>query len=221
MDDISRIKERIRKLLALSKSCNENEAALAVKKADELMEKYRLAGDDLVEYTAQKIKYVKRYTSWRAVLANAAECLYATYHVASSYDGTLIFFGDELDVFMATEVYRYLEEAVRRLARSNIRKNAGFRYRQSWKHGCASRIYDRMMELGKKCSWRSPDAMKEQKRAVAAYVNNKITSVSRSRKKVSLDMNAFTKGMAAGDGVSLGRQVENPGKRQIPELTFC
>ena len=42
MNDLDKIKDRIRKLLALSKSDNENEAMIAMEKANELMAGYNL-----------------------------------------------------------------------------------------------------------------------------------------------------------------------------------
>ena len=43
MNDLELIKRRVRKLLALSESPNENEAATALRKANELMAEYSLA----------------------------------------------------------------------------------------------------------------------------------------------------------------------------------
>ena len=42
MNDIETIKTRVKRLLALSKSSNENESAVAMKLANEIIEKYEL-----------------------------------------------------------------------------------------------------------------------------------------------------------------------------------
>ena len=79
-ENIDIVKRRIKKLLALSKSPNENEAASALKKANEMMEEYNFTAVQFSDYTKTKIKDTKRFVRWRVVLANAVENLYATYH---------------------------------------------------------------------------------------------------------------------------------------------
>ena len=80
MEDIESVKRRVKKLLALSKSPNENEAAAAFRKANDLMAAYKFTSEQFSAYTETKVKGTKRFIRWRVVLANAVENLYATYH---------------------------------------------------------------------------------------------------------------------------------------------
>ena len=107
MEELDKIKIRIKKLLALSKSPNENEAASALRKANELMADYKLTAEQFSNYTKAKVKDTKRFIRWRVFLANAVENLYATYHY-SDHEGNIVFIGGELDVFMSMEMYKYL-----------------------------------------------------------------------------------------------------------------
>lgn len=115
MNDIETIKTRVKKLLALSKSSNENEAAVAMKLANEIIEKYELNQTEFDSYTNKTVKDCKKYVEWRAILANAVEQLYATYHIRDVNTGEFIFYGEELDVFMSTESFIYLKKTIDRL----------------------------------------------------------------------------------------------------------
>ena len=173
MEELERVKRRVKKLLALSKSPNENEAASALRKANELMADYKLTAEQFFDYTNAKVKGTKRFIRWRVVLANAVENLYATYHY-SDYEGNIVFIGEELDVFMSTEMYKYLVKTIDRMAKQNIRKNAKYKYRQSYRAGIASRLYDRMYELGQQCSWRNPKELQTQKKQIAEFVEKQV-----------------------------------------------
>lgn len=217
MEDLETVKQRIKKLLALSKSCNENEAASALIKANEMMENYNLSSFQFSEYTEAKVKGTKRFIRWRVLLANAVENLYATYHYTDR-TGTLVFIGEELDVFMSTEMYKYLAKTIDRMAKQNVRKNAKYKYRQSYRAGIASRLYDRIYELGQQCSWRNPEELKEQKKQIAEFVEKQV-SISLSQKKFEkANPTAFSKGNNDADGISLSRQMTEARVRRIGDV---
>ena len=155
MNDMENVKRRVKKLLALSKSPNENEAAMAVKIANDLIAQYKLNNSDFGEYISKSVKSTKRYVEWHSLVANAVENVYATYHFRDKSTGNLIFFGEELDVFMSTQTYSYLTKTINRMVKDNVRKNAKSKYRQSYRSGIANRLWERMLDLGYKCSWRN------------------------------------------------------------------
>lgn len=217
MEDLETVKQRIKKLLALSKSSNENEAASALIKANEMMENYNLSSFQFSEYTEAKVKGTKRFIRWRVLLANAVENLYATYHYTDR-TGHLVFIGEELDVFMSTEMYKYLVKTIDRMSKLNIRKNAKYKYRQSYRAGIASRLYDRIYELGQQCSWRNPEELKEQKKQIAEFVEKQV-SISLSQKKFEkANPTAFSKGKNDADGISLSRQMTESRVRRIGDV---
>lgn len=214
-EQLNTVKRRIKKLLALSKSPNENEASLAMKMANELIAQYRLNESEFSDYTKKVIKSTKRYVEWRAILANAIEQLYATYHYRNVNTGNFIFVGNELDVFMSTEMFLYLTKTVDRMAKNNIRKNAKYRFRQSYRSGVASRLYDRIAELGQECSWRNPEQLEQQKNDISLWVHNQTKLVSNESKKTKANMKAWMKGEIDAEGISLHRQMTGCGNRRI------
>ncbi len=212
MDELESVKRRVKKLLALSKSPNENEAASALRKANELMADYKLTAEQFFDYTKAKVKGTKRFVRWRVVLANAVENLYATYHY-SDHEGNIVFIGEDLDVFMSTEMYKYLVKTIDRMAKQNIRKNAKYKYRQSYKAGIASRLYDRMNELGQQCSWRNPKELKGQKKQIADFVEKQVAVEISKKKFEKANPTAFSKGISDANEINLSRQMT--GKMKI------
>ena len=172
MEELESVKQRVKKLLALSKSPNENEALSALRKANDLMAEYRIDQSEFSGYIRKAVKGTKRFVEWRAVVSNAVEQLYATYHYRDVNTGEFIFYGEELDVFMSTEMFSYLVKTIDRMTAQNVRKNAKYRYRQSYRAGVALRLWDRMAELGEQCSWRNPKEMSEKKLAISDWVHN-------------------------------------------------
>lgn len=206
MKNLESIKIKVKKLLALSKSPYENEAALALKKAMELIAEYHLDINQFTEYTELKVKSTKRFVGWRATLANAVENLYATYHYRDNI-GNIVFIGSELDVFMSSEMYKYLVKTIERMAKQNIRKNAKYKFRQSYKEGVANRLYDRMQELGQSCSWRNQTELKAQKKQISEFVKKEISIQTKERKLTSLNTTVFVRGFADGKNINLSRQM--------------
>ena len=212
-NQLDAIRQRIKKLLALSKSPNENEALSAIEKANDMMESYGFNKNDFTEYSIKKIKSTKRYCEWRAVLANAVENLYATYHY-KNMEGSVIFCGEEIDVLMSTEMFVYLTKAVERITKNNVRKNAKYKYRQSYKAGIANRIYDKMEELGQSCSWRNKEEISKRKTEISTWAHSQLQIV-RIEKKIKINPKAFSKGEIDGDNISLNRQMTTPKNRMI------
>ena len=217
MDELESVKRRVKKLLALSKSPNENEAAAALRKANDLMSAYKFTSEQFSAYTETKVKGTKRFIRWRVVLANAVENLYATYHY-NDHEGNIVFVGEELDVFMSTEMHKYLVKTIDRMAKQNIRKNAKYKYRQSYRAGLASRLYDRMYELGQQCSWRDPKELKAQKKQVADFVEKQVSISVSSKKFEKANPTAFSKGNNDANGIKLSRQMTESGTRRIVGL---
>lgn len=214
MDELESVKRRVKKLLALSKSPNENEAASALRKANELMADYKLTAEQFSEYTKAKVKGTKRLVRWRVVLANAVENLYATFHY-TDHAGNIVFIGEELDVFMSAEMYKYLVKTTDRMAKQNIRKNAKYKYRQSYRAGIASRLYDRMYELGQQCSWRNPKELETQQKQIAEFVEKQVAIETSKKKFEKANPLAFSKGNNDANGINLSRQMTGSGTRRI------
>ena len=211
-EDIESIKKRIVKLLSLSKSPNENEAAKAIHIANKLAEKYRIDIKHCNNYISKNIHNTKRTVVWRTIIANSIEQVYATYHIADKDKGEYIFFGEDFEVFMATEMFCYLTKTVDRMVKNNVSKKAKFSYRQSYRQGVANRIFDRMYLMGEECSWRNKEELTEIKNDIKEVVQKEYQLDTVTGSKIKLNRKAFDKGYDDGDNISLSRQID---KRNI------
>jgi len=215
MDNLEIIKDKVRKLLALSKSDNENEAAIALEKANELISKFEL-DESALRFKSISIKSSKIYVAWRTVVANAVSWLYCCHKYRQTNDGVFIFTGEELDAFLAGEMFEYLIKTIERSAKKAVRKNAKLKFRRDFKFGMASRLYDRIMELGEACSWAPHRNMKLEeaeefvKRSVVLHNHN-------VKKQNNWNRTALAKGLSHGNNVLLVRQAGHAPVLQIAE----
>lgn len=202
--DEETIKKRIKKLLALSKSPNENEAMAALQKAQELMEAYHVTEAECV-YTAQTVKATKRVSAWRAVLSNTVARLYACETFRNGSSGQIIFYGEAFDVFMAKEMYGYLSKTINRLVKQNVHQGATLKYKNQYRFGIADRLAIRIFQLGQKVSW-APE--REHKLlAVRKAAENEFGIITRRKLKTNHKGKAFNRGVYDGGTVSLHRQA--------------
>ena len=206
MNELEKTKNLVRKLMALSKSDNENEAMIALKKANELMASYHL-DESALRYESAEVKTVKSYSRWRTVLANALDYLYCCYHYHTNISGRgrFVFTGEPSDVFLASEMYEYLVRTIERSAKKNIRKNAKSVFRESYKLGMARGISDMIEEMGESVSW--APLRKSKKKEVQAWVENNIALEDSSQKKRFINNAALERGFRHGGSVSLARQA--------------
>ena len=212
------IKQKIRKLLALSKSTNEYEAMAALNMATALMEKYKI---DFVQLNdvVKKNCYGCIKENYRDLLANAMSMLYSVYTVKQvgkywKNSERLIFYGEAFDVFMASEMYTYLMKTIERMAKNNIRKNAKTPYRESYKQGIADRLFDRIFELWQSVSWACERSVKIKDIETAVKQEKQNITVTRSA-TVPLCRNAFLKGTIDGEAINLARQMTGSGGRYL------
>jgi hypothetical protein len=214
------VKRRVRKLLALSKSRNENEAAAALEKALALMEARRLTEEECL-YAKESVPATKGFSRWRAVLSEAVAWLYCcvayrvVYRDTKTGAGEIVFYGESFDAFIAGEMYRYLAKTIERMARRDIRKGAPARYREKYKLGAASRLYDRIHGLGEAAAW--TETRGKKLRAVRKAAEQEVSPVTKTFKITGRGDGAFERGEAAGDGVSLNRQAAGHGGRLLEE----
>ena len=123
-----RVIERVRKLLALSNSSNEHEAALAAAHAQRLLAEHNLAISELEmreEGAGEAELYVaktvpKWLSSLFAVVANAFDCLAIV--VNSTDAGRLRFIGVGEDPAVAVCTLQFLMQELRRLATGYLRQ---------------------------------------------------------------------------------------------------
>ena len=120
----SDIKEKIRNLLALAESPEENEAKAALLKARELMAKHKLTEAELGEAKKQAVKNVltdvtcsKRRDPWicslSAVIGESYCCKGYRNHTKGRQTQTIGFIGLEDDVAICVSVFKYAVDFAR------------------------------------------------------------------------------------------------------------
>lgn len=123
-----KIIEKIKKLLNLSKSDNEHEAAAAAAKAHALLSKYNLSMSDIPEQNTQAMKADKARAKTRqqleewafnlaSVTADAFDCRY--FH---QYDGFTVFVGVGADQEVCAWTYHYLYRTLLRMGSTYLRE---------------------------------------------------------------------------------------------------
>ena len=130
-------REKIRKLLALAESPNENEAKAALLRARELMAKHKLTEADCVEMAKRKVKrikteftFTKRREPWTLDLAGViAEhycCTSLLNHEYGKRTYAHLFVGLENDVEVCAEVFGYAMRFVYSRVKDIRRELKGF-----------------------------------------------------------------------------------------------
>jgi len=121
----SNIVEKIKKLLSLGGSSNENESKLAMKKAQSLLAKYKLDMSDIDKKESTNIKYEftnisSTRSTWRLMVADLIADNFACYTVLNRNGRkTLIaFLGEKDDVEICKITFEYALDCVK----SNLRK---------------------------------------------------------------------------------------------------
>jgi len=131
-----RVVERVRKLLALSRSSNPHEASSAAEKARELVEKYKLS-QAVIEpeeegATIDSFDYATRVNPWvrdlAFVISRGFFC--RAIHTPRGKDTAgrswLHFVGKAEDVELAKEVFAFLRRELKRMAAAAIRERADY-----------------------------------------------------------------------------------------------
>lgn len=139
MTDTVNIIEKIKKLLVLSASSNENEAQAAMIKAQEMLAKYKLTMKDIddthttsknVENKATAVTFTK--ATWKGLLASVIAdnfCCYSYFHTKGSHQ--IVFMGLVEDVETASAVFEYAIEYI--IAKTRQLKKKYYRLGESTK----------------------------------------------------------------------------------------
>lgn len=129
-------KEKIKKLLALSKSSNEYEAKAALLKAKQLMVEYKIAESDLtnrkskVKKITSVVTYSARRDPWVNVLAKTLARNYLCHFVRFNYEGKQTkgvgFWGLEDDAEICTKVFEYAVDCIHSECKRIKKENADY-----------------------------------------------------------------------------------------------
>lgn len=149
--------QKIKKLLALSKSCNKHEAALALQRAQELMAKYNISALDVelssIKEVASKAGTKNNIPRWKCDLAHViADAFGVSFFQAYDQTGTtVVFIGidayADISSYAFTVLRRQLEKARRehmnsiskRYKQSNRTRKADL-FARAWVHAVNSKV---------------------------------------------------------------------------------
>ncbi|MEX0683416.1 MAG: DUF2786 domain-containing protein [Dehalococcoidia bacterium] len=213
MIDNARILEKVRRLLALSTSSNEHEAALAAAKAQELLLTYNLELADVPavqrEDVTQEVLNTGNTASWVGVLLGS---------VARHNFGDAIYLGDGQRAIIAQPhnievikyLYDYLVREINRLADRGWASFDGYassarRWKTGFRFGAISAIDARLEAERRKAQQASVDTralIVTSDEAVRAAVHRYYPQL-RTRKVGGGDLGGYGAGRAAGASVDI------------------
>jgi len=227
------VQDRIRKLLALSKSPNEHEAAAAAAKAHALLAEYNLTmaeigdNEDTPDTDVGHMTHDSRHSSpwvrqlWYAI-AKAYFCDYFYYTHSHRTHHTII--GTETNTQLACAMGDYLQNTVMRLANTECRGQTGS-FKTGFKKGAVARLAVRLKEMRAaqtkevkdvKNSSNLPALYEQNDQVLAAYVKETFgalgKAVSRERNTSSA---GYYAGKAAAENIGLHAQIGDKPKSNL------
>ncbi len=231
-EEITKAKAKLAKLLALSASSNENEAALAMEKAKEIMDKYSLRTIDVAadgggaHVGNTKIEgLTKTAQTWEAALG---------WSIAAAFDGeavrarcrtgwTMTFIAGKSDLEIIADLYVRLRLTIRRMSQSYVNQEKHKTWippktlHNNYRHGMVDTISRRLDKL-KENTTPAPvyaggkDLMVVKSKAVSQVKKRMFPKCKTARTStMSYDRGAYNKGQADGNNVSLHCSIPGGG----------
>jgi len=238
----AKLLDKARKLLALSKSPNEHEAASAAEKMQTLIAEYNLDMRDVMNepgHVGNRPVVIDKSiltpsNPWRRRLANAVSSLYfCKYYYEPHPKGNLhCFVGLEVNVAVSKMMFQYLLTTVNRLAQEGSKaypKDEQSPYRVTFREACTSRLCTRIHErleaakqggVIKTESGTTLPALlsmyEQEKKRNEEHIEQEVGPLRNVKTRVFLGHGSgYRDGRAAGDRISLDTQVGSETRRRI------
>lgn len=217
--------EKINKILALSQSSNENEAAVAAEKAAKLLAEHHLSlteveREGVEEITEEVVERTGRYITWKMLLLAGVASANGCQAMRHKQTGKMRLVGKQTSIIVSCNLYNYLVATINRLAREQKGKGRSFIY--AFKLGCATRLRQRLEILRYEMEQKGlSDLEKSQvtpaivlrsmftqnQSEIEAYLIMKGTQI-KLRNSFEIKSNlGFNSGYVAGDKISLQEQI--------------
>jgi hypothetical protein len=235
------IRDRIRKLLALSQSPNEHEAASAAAKAQELLTQHQLTREDVTEtefaYLDVFLSLAPGELTWHIAVALAVAkpngCTVLQGDLPGTHllrfvgehdvlDTVVAFYHDLLPIFRAVveqEWQSYVQEYTDPLygVYPGVLDTEGS-WRQSFLYGMAARLHERLLETRREVAEHYSEdrssaliRLDKQDAAVQEYVRGHFKTKDVTPDGQTLDVDGLTRGIGRGATLPLGTQRRLPG----------
>ncbi|HEY9811207.1 MAG TPA: DUF2786 domain-containing protein [Halomicronema sp.] len=219
--------EKIKKLLALTTSSNENESTIAAEKASLLLAQHNLSLADLgnnqdTEITETVIDNTTRFVTWKMILLSGVADSNFCQALRSSYNGNVFLLGSSTNLIVCQHLYDYLSKAIER--RAKYRKGSGRAYLNAFRVGCATRLSERLLAQknemetsGIPGTGNAPDTpgivvrsmFEKNQLAIQDYLENRgVTVKSRSNSQISSEK-GYNAGIKVGDQISLNKPISS------------
>ena len=206
--DQDKVIERIRKLLALSTSSNEFEAAEAAAKAQELLLKYNLsmATVDVPETDAvDRVNWLCPDQTWQQVLVNGIATTNLCQVVRYDSKSKLAIFGSMSNVEVVEYLYSYLAAAIDRLCQDKC-KGQGVAYKNAWRQGAIHTVCQKLREGIEQFKAASPQSMAlilVKDKAVIDRCNIDFPYLTKVGKATVSNTAGYYQGRADGQGIAI------------------
>ncbi|MBF0565960.1 MAG: DUF2786 domain-containing protein [Nitrospirae bacterium] len=219
--------EKVRKLLALSESSNEHEAALAAEKARELLESYDLSLSDVEsvpDAVMDKFYDLSRRSvpRWLYVLIDAVSehfnCKAIYYRM--DYENPTVrvrFIGTETDIEITEYVFTYLRRTVDDMTarQSTPEGHQGRRFKNSFRYGVAEGITLKLEQMRAAHERHMPENLKARAgelvvvktAAVDDFIKNNLPPLRTTKSSFSISSTAYNLGVEKGRQVSINPAV--------------
>lgn len=214
MSDV--ILNKVKKLLALSKSPNESEASSALDKAHALLRQYNLELSDIKEENKYGIVEdvvieSKNDSKWRSILLHGiAEANFCkSLKVEDFKKTTRKFVGKSHNIIVAKEMYVYLEHVVERLSKKFSGSERG-----SYKLGISMTLMRRLLALKEKDQVECTALVVQEESMINDYFKNKGVK-SKAMSIRTSNNEAYGRGIQEGHNVSLNGQLANGAKQDV------
>lgn len=219
MTDKEKIVDKIKKLLALSKSSNEHEASLAMENANKLLMKHNLEMSDIEEIDMNDIIESEvmsggRMMSWKLnILSSVMELNNCQILLYSQRGGkkTVKAIGKKTSIEVSVSMYDYLIKTMDRIIKNTIYDIDVFSFRIGFAYAITQKIKEIITERSK-----ADDAFDQactalvvvEKALIQKFMNEQHPDVKTKSTKTNFkDSMSFSAGHQAGRNTSLSNQI--------------
>lgn len=213
-----KIADKIRKLLALSKSSNEHEASLALAKANNLLMKHNMEMKDIEDQidmssiVEEDVMEGGRIMNWKSMMLKSVMDLNNCELLLSSIRGgnkTIKAIGKKQNIEVSISMYDYLVKSMeRKMKKDNPYDKPSFRL--GFAHSICLKVRDIIREReNSKSDVECMALIVQEKQMAKDFMNDKYKNLRNQRSKSSYrDSDSFRSGVSAGNSTSLNGQLQ-------------
>ncbi|WP_032913546.1 DUF2786 domain-containing protein [Leptospira santarosai] len=216
MSDRNPIIERVKKLIALSDSSNENEAKLAAQQAAMLIQKFNIEASELdrgavIEFDLKTGR--SRASYWQSLLLRGiAESNFCSILIAKEEENSVVevvykIIGREVNVLATNLMYEYLCGVASLLSPKILPEKTT--YLEGFAYGMAIRLSKRNELWGVAEENALIRVKSEDEVAIDKYLESKYPDIRTApTKQVKMDQDSFRRGLEQSRGINLSKQIK-------------